>query len=129
MKISNIVTSVQMSDEYSPVRIKNIFDNLDGGFYIFIDVEDIKCESTKLFVKIYDNLGSELICLDFKMGNVARKDTIICYINYKSLENLPLSSFGKWRLLVMDDKEETVAKYSFVVRNIAFTYTSRGVPQ
>ncbi len=128
MRISNIVTSVQMSDEYSPLRIKNIFNNLDGGFYIFIDVEDIKCES-KLFVKIYDNLGSELVCLDFKMNNTVRHDTIICYINYKSLEDLPLSSFGKWKLLVMDDNEEVVAKHSFVVKNIAFTYTSRGVRQ
>ncbi len=114
-----------MSDDYSPVRIKNTFDNLDAGFYIFIDLEDIECES-KLFVTIYDSTGSELICLDFKIDHAIGQDTIICYINYKSLENLPLSSFGKWWLLVMDDKEEIFAKYSFVVKNIAFTYTSRG---
>ncbi|MED0657522.1 hypothetical protein P4S75_09330 [Anoxybacillus ayderensis] len=126
MRVSNIVTSVQMSDEYNPIGVKNVFDNLDYGFYVFIDVEDIQYES-KLFVKIYDNQETELVCLDFNITTPVKHDTIICHVNYKALEHLPLSSFGTWGVLVINDQNEVLASHLFVVKNIGFTYTARGV--
>ena len=125
MKVTKIITSIGITVTYEPINIKKTFTNIDGGIYVFIDLEDIK-EKTDIVVKWYDAKHKELISLVFELSGKQSADTIINYTNYESFKGLDPDDFGLWSIEVWHH-DQIIGRNEFIVKNVSFTYSPGSV--